>query len=87
MKSISLQGRIGEDHRLTADVPTFLPVGLLEVRLVLPDAAVPDDLDAQEEADWRLFVAQGLREELADSREDIYTVEDGEPIDEAEYEV
>jgi hypothetical protein len=31
------------------------------------------------EDEWRLFVAYGLRDELADPREDIYTLEDGEP--------
>lgn len=33
--------------------------------------------------DWRLFVAEGLRDELADSREDIYTLADGVPIHES----
>jgi hypothetical protein len=34
------------------------------------------------EDEWRLFVAQGLRNELEDPREDIYTQEDGVPSDE-----
>jgi hypothetical protein len=34
------------------------------------------------EEDWRLFVAQGLRNELNDPREDIYTLEDGVPENE-----
>jgi hypothetical protein len=31
--------------------------------------------------EWRRFVFHGLRNELADEREDIYTEEDGEPVD------
>lgn len=31
--------------------------------------------------DWRMFVAHGLRNELADEREDIYTFDDGEPVE------
>jgi hypothetical protein len=34
------------------------------------------------EEDWRLFAVQGLADELADPREDIYTLEDGEPLHE-----
>ncbi len=35
-----------------------------------------DELTADE---WRQWVAYGLRDELADSREDVYTEEAGEP--------
>lgn len=38
-----------------------------------------DDVTDEE---WRLFAAQGLADELADPREDIYTLEDGEPLHE-----
>ena len=34
------------------------------------------------EDEWRQFVAHGLREQLADTREDIYTPEDGVPTHE-----
>jgi hypothetical protein len=34
------------------------------------------------EEEWRQVVAQSLRQELEDPREDLYTAEDGEPTDE-----
>ena len=34
------------------------------------------------EEEWRLFAARGLAAELADPREDIYTLDDGEPLHE-----
>jgi hypothetical protein len=48
-------------------------------------AAFKGDWNADEiaEEEWRLFAAQGLAEELTDSREDIYTLADGEPISES----
>ncbi len=36
---------------------------------------------AESDAAWAAFVAHEWHEELADPREDIYTLEDGEPID------
>ena len=38
--------------------------------------------DELSQDDWRLFVSQGLASELADPREDIYTLADGEPLNE-----
>ena len=50
-----------------------------------PGGTQPADADYEwpapdvTEDEWRQFVAQGLRDELADPREDIYTLEDGVP--------
>ncbi len=33
--------------------------------------------------EWRMFVAQGMKSELSDPREDIYTERNGEPADDA----
>jgi hypothetical protein len=38
-----------------------------------------DDSDLTDE-EWACFVAGGLADELIDPREDIYSVDDGEPI-------
>ena len=38
--------------------------------------------DELSEEEWRLFTAHGLSAELADAREDIYTLDDGEPLHE-----
>jgi hypothetical protein len=42
-------------------------------------------LPEQDETDqaWTLGVSKEWNAELSDSREDIYTLEDGEPVDEA----
>jgi hypothetical protein len=37
--------------------------------------------DEVSDEDWLLFVSQGLHDELADTRQDIYTLEDGQPYD------
>ena len=81
MKMITLQGRVGEDHKLTADAPPFLPAGQFELKLLLPDPVAADAERAEEEAEWAAFVAQGLSRELSDPREDIYQIKDGVPID------
>jgi hypothetical protein len=63
----------------------------------LPDSATPErilsELSARFEhsgnwsaedvtpEEWSLFVSQGLNDELNDPREDIYSLEDGFPID------
>ena len=47
-------------------------------------AAAPDlEYDDGElvEDEWRDFVARSMEDELADSRQDIYTIEDGLPYD------
>jgi hypothetical protein len=50
-----------------------------------PDSETPLEnseeirLDEMTEDEWAEFVAWGLRDELNDPREDIYTLEDGEP--------
>jgi hypothetical protein len=45
-----------------------------------PDPENEFDWSTEEltEEEWKLFVAYGLRDELADPREDIYTLEDGD---------
>ena len=46
--------------------------------------AIESEWSADEISDdeWRLFVARGLESELADPRQDIYTLTDGEPLNE-----
>lgn len=55
------------------------------LRATVPPGAEAADYewptDDATETDWRHFVARGLSQELADPREDIYTLEDGEPSD------
>ena len=49
------------------------------LHLELPDEAA--EAEGELEAVWMRAIAHEWREDLADPREDIYTLEDGEPID------
>jgi hypothetical protein len=73
MKAIELIGDIDEQHRLHAQVPTEIPPG--QVRLIV-------FLAGEDEAGgrWADGVASEWSAELSDSREDIYTLEDGQPV-------
>ncbi len=74
MKAIELAGEIDDQHRLLASIPEGLPVG--PVRLIVlfqeEDEAGPV---------WAQGIAKQWAEELNDPREDLYTLEDGQPLD------
>jgi len=76
MKAIELFGDIDDQHRLKAQVPEELPAG--PVRLIV---FVPEE-DAAGSA-WTRGIAREWTDELADSREDIYTIDDGQPVNAA----
>jgi hypothetical protein len=76
MKTIKVLGRVDEQHRLFAEVPATVPPGPIEVTLVLPST----DEDEAGRA-WMEGIAREWADELSDPREDIYTLEDGEPVD------
>ena len=76
MKAIELTGDIDEQHRLRAQVPEELPVGPVRLIVLLPDE---DDAGAA----WAHGLTRDWAEELRDPRQDIYTLEDGQPIDAA----
>ena len=73
MKAIELTGDIDSEHRLQAYVPKDLPVGPVRLIVLLPD-----------EDEAGVAWARGLSEEWADeprdARQDIYTLEDGQPM-------
>ena len=73
MKAIELIGDIDEQHRLHAQVPTEIPAGQVRLIVFLP---------GEDEAGghWADGVASEWSAELSDSREDIYTLEDGQPV-------
>jgi len=74
MKAIELTGDIDDRHRLHADVPKDLPAGQVRVIVLLPDEDQAGGL-------WENGIAQEWAHELKDTRQDIYTLEDGEPVD------
>jgi hypothetical protein len=76
MKAIELIGAIDEQHQLHAAVPRDLPAG--QVRLIV---LVPDEDEAG--ARWAEGIDREWSNELTDSRQDIYTLEDGQPVDAA----
>lgn len=76
MPTLRITGRVDEHHRLSADVPESVAVGPVELVIVLPG---PDEDDAGRH--WEHGVAAEWAEDLADPRQDIYTLDDGEPVD------
>jgi len=73
MKAIELIGDIDEQHRLRAQVPADLPAGPVRLIVLLPDE---DDAGSA----WAHGVAAEWEAELSDSRQDIYTLDDGQPV-------
>jgi hypothetical protein len=72
MKAIELFGDIDEQHRLQARVPEELPARPVRLIVLFPD-----------EDNAGMALANGIvnqwADELRDSRQDIYTLEDGQP--------
>ena len=73
MKAIELPGNIDEQHRLRAQVPEGFPTGPVRVIVLLPDE---DDAGIA----WASGIAKQWVDELGDSRQDTYTLEDGQPV-------
>ena len=73
MRTIELTGRVDVGSRLSAEVPGSLPLGPVRL-LVLVDPP------AQGEDQWMTAVAEQWADDLADVRQDIYTLEDGQPV-------
>jgi len=75
MKTLSLKGTVDDNGVLHAEVPSEIRRGA--VRFV---AQFPDDADNEFSDAWMKAIAQAWAAELSDPRDDIYTLEDGEPI-------
>jgi hypothetical protein len=76
IKAIELVGDIDDEHLLKAKVPEQLPAGPVRLIVLLPE---------EDEAGgaWEAGVAREWSAELKESREDIYTLEDGQPVNAA----
>ena len=83
MKAIELIGDIDESHKLHAEVPEDLPPGPVRLIVLLPEQDV-QGRGVQEEEDaamrWGSGLAREWSAELIDSRQDIYTLDDGQPV-------
>ncbi|MBI1814913.1 MAG: hypothetical protein HYR72_08050 [Deltaproteobacteria bacterium] len=76
MKALEVSAEIDDQHRLQGIVPPDLRPGRVRVIILVPEE------DEAGEA-WERGVARQWAAELGDVREDIYTVNDGEPEDAA----
>lgn len=77
MDSISIQGHVDDQHRLSAVVPGSAPPGPVTVWIAA---------NAQEEGAgpaWMTGISHQWADELSDARQDIYTLADGEAVDPA----
>jgi hypothetical protein len=72
-KAIELVGDIDEQHRLRAQVPEELPAGPVRLIVLLPDE---DDAGSA----WANGIAREWSNELSDPEQDIYTLDDGQPV-------
>ena len=76
MRTLELTAHVDEQRQLTVSLPdAFLPG---PVRLLV---FAPEPADDDVETVWMNGVAREWAAELADEREDLYTLEDGEPVD------
>ena len=73
MKAIELIGDVDAEYCLRAQVPEDLPTG--PVRLLV----LVQEQDQSEEI-WMRAIASEWSEELSDTRQDLYTLEDGQPL-------
>lgn len=74
MKVLKLMGEVNTKHLLQAQAPEALLPGPVRIILQLPEA---EDVGEA----WMQGIAREWAEELRDPREDIYTLEDGKPLD------
>jgi hypothetical protein len=74
MKAIELIGDIDEQHRLRASVPEELPAGPVRLLVLFSE---------EDEAGtvWGQGLAREWADVLSDSRQDLYTLADGRPVD------
>jgi hypothetical protein len=73
MKTFELIGDIDDQHRLHARVPSELPPGQVRLIVLLPGEDDAGGMSARGiPAEWST--------ELQDPREDIYTLDDGQPL-------
>lgn len=76
MRALEVTAEIDSQHRLKGAVPPELRPGRVRVIILFPE-----EDDAGEA--WERGIAQEWAAELGDAREDLYTLDDGEPEDAA----
>jgi len=76
MKALALMGEVNTKPLLQAQVPEALPPGPVRIIVLIPET---EDMGEA----WMQGIAREWAAELSDPREDIYTLEDGKPLDAA----
>lgn len=73
MKAIELLGEIDGERNLRVQVPEGIPTGAVRVIVLLPE---------EDEAGtaWAQGLTAEWSQELSDPRQDIYSLDDGEPV-------
>ena len=74
MKAVELIGEVNDKHQLQAQVPETLPPGQVRIIVLIPE-------EDEAGAAWMQGIAREWAAEFGDPREDIYTLEDGKPVD------
>jgi hypothetical protein len=77
MESIQINGHVDDQHRLIADVPIVVPAGPVTVWIR------PTQQEDDSGENWAQGVSAQWSDELSDDRQDIYTLDDGAPLDPA----
>jgi hypothetical protein len=72
MRAIELTGSVDDQHQLNVQVPEDFPAGPVRVIVLFED---------ETGAAWAKGIAREWADDLADLRQDIYTLEDGQPVD------
>ena len=75
MRTFKLIGHVDEQRRLRAEVPQAIAPGEVEIVVIARDG----EDDAGES--WSAGIAREWEAELSDPRQDIYTLNDGAPVD------
>ncbi len=73
MKAIELLGNVDEQRRLQAQAPDEVPSGPVRLLVLLPEE---DDAGSA----WAHGLATEWADELGDTQQDIYTLDDGLPV-------
>jgi len=76
MEMIRVTGEVDRNHQLVATVPDSIEPGTVEV-LVMPSPKTEDDAGDR----WMAGIAHEWHDDLADPRQDIYSLTDGVPED------
>jgi hypothetical protein len=79
METIEVMGFVDERHRLSGEVPASVSPGPVRVQLLVESTS--GEIDPAEIA-WESAVGREWETEWNDPREDIYSLDDGEPVDE-----